>query len=125
LIAATAEASSSPELLEPEGCSRPRPESRARHTRVTFRRLVPGLAIVGILVISLSAPIGAQFDTCNQTLQSGGDTDTNMLVVALSAGDDGDQQGNRVRPHGAGVIALNQERSPSRVERRRLLLTLL
>jgi hypothetical protein len=44
------------------------------------------LAIAAILAISLGAPIAELFDTWDQTLPAGDDTEANMVVVALCAG---------------------------------------
>jgi hypothetical protein len=44
------------------------------------------LAIVAILAISLGAPILELFDSWDQTLQTGSDTEANVAVVALCIG---------------------------------------
>jgi hypothetical protein len=44
------------------------------------------LAIAAILAISLGAPIAELFDTWDQTLQTGSDTEANVAVVALCIG---------------------------------------
>ena len=44
------------------------------------------LAIAAILAISLGAPIAELFDTWDQTLQTGSDTEANMVVVVLCVG---------------------------------------
>ena len=44
------------------------------------------LAIAAILAISLGAPIAELFDTWDQTLQTGSDTEANVVVVALCIG---------------------------------------
>src|SRR5262245_45652288 len=44
------------------------------------------LAIAAILAISLGAPIAELFDTWDQTLQTGNDTEANMVVAALCVG---------------------------------------
>ena len=59
---------------------------RSRYTRVTLRRVVRRLAIAAILAISLGAPIAELFDTWDQTLQTGSDTEANMVVVVLCVG---------------------------------------
>jgi hypothetical protein len=44
------------------------------------------LAIAAILVISIGAPIVELFDSWDQTLQTGSDTEANVAVVALCIG---------------------------------------
>ena len=44
------------------------------------------LAIVAILAISIGAPIVELFDSWDQTLQTGSDTEANVAVVALCVG---------------------------------------
>jgi hypothetical protein len=44
------------------------------------------LAIAANLAISLGAPIAELFDTWDQTLQTGSDTEANVAVVALCIG---------------------------------------
>jgi hypothetical protein len=44
------------------------------------------LAIAAILAISLGAPIAELFDTWDETLPTGSDTEANMVVVALCVG---------------------------------------
>ena len=44
------------------------------------------LAIAAILAISLGAPIVELFDSWDQTLQTGSDTEANVAVVALCVG---------------------------------------
>jgi hypothetical protein len=44
------------------------------------------LAIAAILTISLGAPIVELFDSWDQTLQTGSDTEANVAVVALCVG---------------------------------------
>lgn len=48
--------------------------------------MVRRLAIAAILAISLGAPIAELFDTWDQTLQTGSDTEANMVVVVLCVG---------------------------------------
>jgi hypothetical protein len=62
--------------------ARPRP----RYTRVTLRVVVRRLAIAAILAISIGAPIAELFHTWDQTLQTGSDTEANMVVVVLCVG---------------------------------------
>jgi hypothetical protein len=58
----------------------------ARYTRVTLRSVVRRLVIAAILAISLGAPIVELFDSWDQTLQTGSDTEANVAVVALCIG---------------------------------------
>jgi hypothetical protein len=58
----------------------------ARYTHVTLRIVLRRLAIVAVLAISLGAPIAELFDTWDQTLQTGSDTEANAVVVALCIG---------------------------------------
>lgn len=44
------------------------------------------LAIAAILAISIGAPIVELFDSWDQTLQTGSDTEANVAVVALCVG---------------------------------------
>jgi hypothetical protein len=44
------------------------------------------LAITAILAISIGAPIAELFDSWDQTLQTGSDTEANVAVVALCVG---------------------------------------
>ena len=44
------------------------------------------LAIAAIVAISLGAPIAELFDTWDQTLQTGNDTEANVAIVALCIG---------------------------------------
>jgi hypothetical protein len=44
------------------------------------------LAIVAILAIALGAPVAELFDSWDQTLQTGSDTEANMVVVVLCVG---------------------------------------
>jgi hypothetical protein len=44
------------------------------------------LAIAAILAVSLGAPIVELFDSWDQTLQTGSDTEANVAVVALCIG---------------------------------------
>ena len=44
------------------------------------------MAIAAILAISISAPIAEPFDSWDQTLQTGSDTEANVVVVALCVG---------------------------------------
>ena len=44
------------------------------------------LTIAAILASSLGAPIAELFDTWDQTLQTGSDTEANMVVVVLCVG---------------------------------------
>jgi hypothetical protein len=44
------------------------------------------LAIAAILAISIGAPIAELFDSWDQTLQTGSDTEANVAVVALCVG---------------------------------------
>jgi hypothetical protein len=48
--------------------------------------MVRRLAIAAILTISLGAPIAELFDTWDQTLPTGSDTEANMVVVVLCVG---------------------------------------
>lgn len=48
--------------------------------------MVRRLAIAAILAISLGAPIAELFDTWDQTLATGSDTEANMVVVVLCVG---------------------------------------
>src|SRR5262249_51844429 len=48
--------------------------------------LVRRLAIAAILAISLGAPIAELFDTWDQALPTGGDSEANVMVVALCIG---------------------------------------
>ena len=54
--------------------------------RVTLRTVVRRLAITAIIVFSLGAPIAELFDTWDQTLQTGNDTEANVAIVALCIG---------------------------------------
>jgi len=58
----------------------------ARYTRVTLQKVVRRLIIAAILAISLGAPIVELFDSWDQTLQTGSDTEANVAVVALCIG---------------------------------------
>src|SRR3954451_19232975 len=58
----------------------------AGHTRVTLGRVVRRLMIAAILAISLGAPIVELFDSWDETLQTGSDTEANVAVVALCIG---------------------------------------
>lgn len=55
-------------------------------TRVTLRTVLRRLAIAAIVAISLGAPIAELFDTWDQTLQTGNDTEANVAIVALCIG---------------------------------------
>ena len=57
-----------------------------RYKRVTLRIVVRRLAIGAILAISLGAPIAELFDSWDQNLQAGNDTEANMVVVVLCVG---------------------------------------
>ena len=57
-----------------------------RVTRVTLRTVLRRLAIAAIIAISLGAPIAELFDTWDQTLQTGNDTEANVAIVALCIG---------------------------------------
>ncbi len=48
--------------------------------------MVRRLAIAAILAISLGAPIAELFDSWDQKLQAGSDTEANMVVVVLCVG---------------------------------------
>jgi hypothetical protein len=48
--------------------------------------VVRRLAIGAIIAISLGAPIAELFDRWDQTLQTGSDTEANVVVVALCIG---------------------------------------
>ncbi len=48
--------------------------------------MVRRLAIAAILAVSLGAPIAELFDSWDQTLQTGNDTEANVAVVALCVG---------------------------------------
>jgi len=48
--------------------------------------VVRRLAIAAILAISLGAPIAELFDTWDQKLEAGSDTEANVVVVALCVG---------------------------------------
>ena len=48
--------------------------------------VVRRLAIAAILAISLGAPIVELFDSWDQNLQAGSDTEANMVVVVLCVG---------------------------------------
>jgi len=48
--------------------------------------VVRRLVIAAILAISLGAPIAELFDSWDQALQTGNDTEANMVVVALCVG---------------------------------------
>jgi len=48
--------------------------------------VVRRLAIAAILAVSLGAPIAELFDSWDQTLQTGSDTEANAVVVALCVG---------------------------------------
>jgi len=48
--------------------------------------VVRRLAIAAILAISLGAPIAELFDSWDPPLQTGSDTEANMVVVALCVG---------------------------------------
>ena len=48
--------------------------------------MVRRLAIAAILAISLGAPIAELFDTWDQPLPAGSDTEASLVVVALCAG---------------------------------------
>ena len=48
--------------------------------------MVRRLAIAVILAVSLGAPIAELFDSWDQTLQTGSDTEANAAVVALCVG---------------------------------------
>jgi len=48
--------------------------------------VVRRLVIAAILAISLGAPIVELFDSWDQTLQTGSDTEANVAVVALCSG---------------------------------------
>ena len=58
----------------------------ARYTRVTLRTVPRRLVIAAIIAITLGAPIAELFDTWDQTLQTGSDTEENVAVVALCIG---------------------------------------
>ena len=58
----------------------------ARYTRVTLRTVPRRLVIAAIIAITLGAPIAELFDTWDQTLQTGSDTEANVAVVALCIG---------------------------------------
>ena len=58
----------------------------ARYTRVTLRTVQRRLVIAAIIAITLGAPIAELFDTWDQTLQTGSDTEANVAVVALCIG---------------------------------------
>lgn len=57
-------------------------DTRVVHSEIVVRRL----AIAAILAVSLGAPIAELFDTWDQTLQTGSDTEANVAVVALCIG---------------------------------------
>ena len=58
----------------------------ASYTRVRLRTVPKRLAIAAILTISIGAPIVELFDSWDQTLQTGSDTEANVAVVALCIG---------------------------------------
>src|SRR5436190_9581262 len=58
----------------------------ARDPRARLRSVARRLAIAAILAISLGAPVAELFDSWDQGLQSGSDTEANVAVVALCAG---------------------------------------
>src|SRR5262249_38802822 len=57
-------------------------DTRMLHSEIVVRRLV----IAAILAVSLGAPIAELFDSWDQTLQTGSDTEANVAVVALCMG---------------------------------------
>src|SRR5262249_13218817 len=57
-----------------------------RYTRVTLGSVVRRLTIAAILTISLGAPIAELFDSWDQNLQAGNDTEANVVVVVLCVG---------------------------------------
>lgn len=61
-------------------------QQSSRYTRVTLRIVLKRLAIAAILAISLGAPIVELFDSWDQTLQTGSDTEANVAVAALCIG---------------------------------------
>src|SRR5258706_13549520 len=76
-----------PGLSRGRGPRSPRASQQsARYTRVTLRTVRRRLAIAAILVISIGAPIVELFDSWDQTLQTGSDTEANVAVVALCNG---------------------------------------
>jgi drug/metabolite transporter (DMT)-like permease len=85
----------------------------ARYTRVTLRTVLRRLAIAAILAISLGAPIAELFDTWDQTLQTGSDTEANGVVVALCIG----------VAFAIGTIVVNRVRSLASASASRLVLS--
>ena len=65
---------------------RPEAEQRRRYTRVTLGEVLRRLAIAAILVLSLGAPIAELFDSWDQAVEVGNDTEANVVVVALCVG---------------------------------------
>ena len=84
----------------------------ARYTRVTLRTVLRRLAIAAILAVSLGAPIAELFDSWDQTLQTGSDTEANAVVVALCIG----------VAFAIGTIVVNRLRALASVSARRVVL---
>ena len=71
------------------------------------------LAIAAIIAISLGAPIAELFDSWDQTLQTGSDTEANVAVVALCIG----------VAFAIGTIVVNRLRALAWVSVRRVVLS--
>jgi len=71
------------------------------------------LAIAAILVISIGAPIVEVFDSWDQTLQTGSDTEANVAVVALCIG----------VAFAIGTIVVNRIRALASASARRVVLS--
>ena len=86
----------------------------ARYTRVTLRTVLRRLAIAAILAVSLGAPIAELFDSWDQTLQTGSDTEANAVVVALCIG---------VAFAIGTIVVVNRLRALASVSERRIILS--